>query len=91
MSRVKGILFSVPDREDKNKYFRMEINYKTKQTKIYKFESNVKGWFPEGVAQQYLTWRTGFKQTDIMTLEKCVNDVTPENVMDKMNMYILFS
>ena len=72
----------------------MEINYKTQQTRIYMVESNVKGWYPDPT-NTYLTWRehwrNNYKETDILTLKKCVNDVTPENVMDKMKMYILFS
>jgi hypothetical protein len=93
-SQVKGILFSIKDKDNKNKSLRMEINYKTKQTRIYMVEMNIKGWHPDPT-NTYLrwteSWKKSYNETDIITLKKCVNDVTPENALDKINMYILFS
>jgi len=72
----------------------MEINYKNQRTRIFTLESKVGAWRPDPT-NTYLSWKETWnaddKETDVITLKKCVNEVTPENVMDKMNMYILFS
>lgn len=84
-SKIKGMTLSVKDKEDKE--YRMEINYKTKRTKIYQMVSTqeaVWGLHDVEYVKKYV-------RKDILTLDKCVNDVTPENVMEKIKMYILFS
>jgi len=90
-SRIKAIQFAVPDEDDKRNSYRMEINYKKSQTKISRYELHKDPMEGRPSAFLYIPMRPYYTNKNIVTLEKCVNDVTPQNAMDKMNMYILFS
>lgn len=92
-SKIKGILFSVPipkdNRWENDENYQLETNYKTKQTKIsiitkkyYHHTSRVGDrWYSE------VCNRT----RNLLTLDNCVNNITPQNVLDKIKMYLLFS
>jgi hypothetical protein len=90
-NRIKGIQFSVSDEDDKRCSYNMEINYKKKQTRIFRYELHKDPMKDRISSFLYIALRPFFTSKDIVTLDKIVNDITPENVMDKMNMYILFS
>jgi len=90
-SKIKGIQFSVPDKDDKRNSYNMEISYKEKQTRIFRHEL-YKDPIEDRISSfLYIQSRPYYTSKDIIILDKIINDVTTKNVMDKMKMYILFS